>query len=58
MRSDVAIDASKWRIYDGSENRTINDQTDFTIPADSYVILAGDKDTFLADNPNFSGMVL
>lgn len=53
----VSVDASKWRIYDGSANRTINDETDFSIPGNSYVIFAGDKDTFLADNPNFSGTV-
>ncbi len=55
--SAVSVDASKWRIYDGSANRTINDETDFSIPANSYVVFAGDKDTFLADNPNFSGTV-
>ncbi|MDR3519829.1 MAG: lamin tail domain-containing protein [Candidatus Pacebacteria bacterium] len=55
--SDVSVDASKWRIYDGGENRTINGGTDFSVPANSYVIFAGDKDTFLADNPNFSGTV-
>ncbi|HEV7423979.1 MAG TPA: lamin tail domain-containing protein, partial [Candidatus Paceibacterota bacterium] len=55
--SDVSIDASKWRIFDGSANRTINDQVDFSIPSNSYVIFAGDKDTFLADHPGFSGTV-
>jgi hypothetical protein len=55
--SDVSIDASKWRFYDGSGNRTINDEINFSIPTDSYVIFAGDKATFLADNPNFSGTV-
>ncbi len=55
--SDVLIDASKWRIYDGSANRTINDQVDFSIPTGAYVILAGDKDTFLTDYPNFGEVV-
>lgn len=55
--SDISIDASKWRIYDGSGNRTINGEVDFSISADSYVIFAGDKDTFLLDHPNFSGAV-
>ena len=55
--SAVSIDASKWRIYDGGENKTINNEINFSIPANSYVIFAGDKTTFLADNPNFSGTV-
>jgi hypothetical protein len=55
--SEVVIDASKWRIYDGSANRTINGEDNFSIPANSYVILAGDKDTFLADHAGFSGTV-
>jgi len=55
--TDISVDASKWRIYDGSANRTINNQTDFSIPANSYIIFAGDKDTFLADNPSFLGTV-
>jgi hypothetical protein len=41
-------------IYDGSANRTINDQVNFS---GAYVIFAGDKDTFLSDNPGFSGIV-
>lgn len=53
----VSIDASKWRIYDGSANRTINGEVDFSIPANSYVIFAGDKDTFLSDHSGFSGIV-
>ena len=55
--SNVSIDASKWRIYDGSGNRTINGGVNFSIPSLSYVIFAGDKDTFLVDNPSFSGVV-
>ena len=55
--SDVAIDASTWRVYDGSANRTINGEVDFSISAGSYVIFAGDKDTFLADHSGFSGTV-
>jgi len=35
----------------------MNDQEDFTIPANSYVIFAGDKNTFLADNSSFTGTV-
>lgn len=55
--NDVAIDASKWRIYDGSGNRTINGEVDFSISAGGYVIFAGDKDTFLLDHSGFSGIV-
>lgn len=55
--SDVAIDASKWRIYDGGAKRTINGEVNFSIPTGSYVIFAGDKDTFLADHTGFSGTV-
>src|SRR3989338_10425717 len=54
---DLSIDASTWRIYDGSGNRTINSQVNFSIPAGSYIIWAGDKDTFLLDHPGFSGTV-
>lgn len=54
---DVSIDASTWRIYDGSANRTINGEVNFTIPAGGYVIFAGDKDTFLTDHSGFSGTV-
>ena len=54
--SDVVVDGA-WRMYDGAANRTINGQVDFTIPAGAYVIFAGDKDTFLADHPGFSGVV-
>ena len=55
--SAVSVDASIWRIFDGSANKTINDQVNFSIPAGAYVIWAGDKDTFLADHPGFSGVV-
>jgi hypothetical protein len=55
--TDVAIDGATWRIYDGGANRTINDQVNFSIAAGAYVILAGDKDTFLADHAGFSGTV-
>ncbi len=55
--SKVDIDATKWRFYDGSNNRTINNETNFSISAMSYVIFAGDKTTFLSDNPNFRGIV-
>jgi hypothetical protein len=55
--SDIPIDASKWRIYDGAANKTINGEVDFSIPALSYVIFAGNKDTFLAEHTSFSGLV-
>ncbi len=55
--SDVAIDASTWRFYDGGANRTINGEVDFSILAGAFVIFAGDKDIFLADHPAFSGVV-
>ena len=55
--SDINIDASIYRIYDGGANRTINGENNFTIPALSYVVWAGDKDTFLVDHPGFSGTV-
>ncbi|HBA45492.1 hypothetical protein A2W67_01775 [Candidatus Nomurabacteria bacterium RIFCSPLOWO2_02_40_28] len=55
--SVLQVDASKWRVYDGAGNRTINGEVDFTIPAGGYIIFAGDKDTFLSDHPNFSGTV-
>ncbi len=55
--NDITVDASKWRIYDGSANRTINGEVSFSISANSYVIFAGDKDTFLSDNPGFGGVV-
>jgi len=54
---DVSIDASKWRFYDGGANRTINGEVNFSIPALSYVIFAGDKDNFLLDHPGFFGIV-
>ncbi|TSC77613.1 MAG: Uncharacterized protein G01um101424_236 [Parcubacteria group bacterium Gr01-1014_24] len=55
--TDVFIDASTWRVYDGSANRTINGEVNFSITAGSYVIFAGDKDTFLLDHSGFSGVV-
>lgn len=55
--SDIPIDASKWRIYDGAANKTINGEVDFSIPALSYVIFAGNKDTFLTEHTSFSGLV-
>jgi len=56
--SDVAVDASKWRISSGDTTKwTMNNGDNFSIPANSYVIFAGDKSTFLADNPNFSWTV-
>lgn len=54
---DVFVDASSWRINDGVANRTINGEVNFTISAGSFVILAGDKDTFLSDHTGFSGIV-
>lgn len=54
---NISVDASKWRIHDGTSNKTINGEVDFTISAGSYVVLAGDKDTFLADNVGFFGIV-
>ncbi len=53
----ISVDASKWRIYDGSANRTINGEVNFSVPAGSYIIFAGDKDTFLLDHSGFSGVV-
>lgn len=55
--SDVTVDASVWRFYDGGANRTINGEVDFSIIAGAFVIFAGDKDTFLSDHPGFSGVV-
>ncbi|MEK7088565.1 MAG: lamin tail domain-containing protein, partial [Patescibacteria group bacterium] len=55
--SDVNIDATKWRFYDGSGNRTINNEANFSILSGAYVIFAGDKATFLLDHSNFSGVV-
>ncbi|MFA5778230.1 MAG: lamin tail domain-containing protein [Candidatus Paceibacterota bacterium] len=55
--SEISIDASKWRIYDGGSNRTINGEVNFSIPALAYIILAGDKDTFLTDHVGYSGVV-
>jgi hypothetical protein len=55
--SDVNIDASKWRIYDGGGNRTINGEENFVIPSGAFVIFAGDKDTFISDHAGFSGVV-
>ncbi len=54
---NVDVDASKWRIYDGSANRTINGEVNFSIPAGGYIIFAGDKDAFLLDHAGFSGIV-
>lgn len=55
--ADVSIDASKWRFYDGGANRTINGEVNFIIPANSYMIFAGDKDIFLLDHQGFRGVV-
>ncbi len=55
--SEVPVDATKWRIYDGSGNRTLNGEVNFSFPGNSYVVFAGDKDTFLIDHPGFSGTV-
>ncbi len=55
--SDVNIDASSFRIYDGSANRTINGGVNFSIPTNSYIIFVGNKDTFISDHPNFTGTV-
>lgn len=53
----VSVDASKWRLYDGSANRTMNGEVDFSIPSGAYIIFAGDRTTFLADHPGFLGVV-
>jgi len=55
--NSISIDASTWRIYDGSANRTINNQVNFSVPAGAYIIFAGNKDTFLVDHLGFSGTV-
>ncbi len=55
--TDISIDASKWRVFDGGANRTINGEVNFSVPALGYVIFAGDKDTFLLDHPGFTGVV-
>jgi LPXTG-motif cell wall-anchored protein len=52
----VSID-NMWRFNDGSSHY-MNDKNVFTIDPSSFFILTGDKDTFLADHPSFSGLVI
>lgn len=53
----VSIDATKWRFNDGSSHY-MNSKTSFSVPANSYFILTGDKNTFLSDYPGFGGVVI
>ena len=53
-----AIDMTgEWRFNDGSSHY-LNDKNTFSIPADGFIVLAGDKATFLTDHPGFSGTVI
>ena len=53
-----AIDITgEWRFNDGSSHY-LNDKNTFSIPADGFIVLAGDKATFLTDHPGFSGTVI
>jgi hypothetical protein len=51
------VDATKFRFNDGSSHY-VNNKKDFSIPASSYIILSGDKNTFLSDHSGFSGTVI
>lgn len=55
--SPVSVDASKWRFNDGSSHY-MNSKVDFSVPAQSYFILTGDKNTFLSDHPGFGGVAI
>lgn len=55
--NDILIDTSKWRFSDGSLHY-LNDKVNFTVLGQSYFILTGDKNTFLAKYPDFSGLVV
>ena len=48
--------SSAWRFDDGSTSlHYINE--DLTIPPNGYAVLADDKNTFLSEYPNFSGLI-
>ncbi len=53
----VSVDASTWRFSDGS-GHYMNDKVDFSIPAGAYIIITGNKTTFLSDHSLFSGTVI
>ena len=55
--SPTSIDALKWRFNDGASHY-LNNKVDFSVPAQSYFILTGDKNTFMADHTNFAGTVI
>lgn len=55
--SPVSIDASKWRFNDGSSHY-MNNKVGFSVPANSFFILTGDRATFDIDHPGFSGAVI
>lgn len=53
----ASIDALKWRFNDGASHY-LNNKVDFSVPAQSYFILTGDKNTFLADHASFPGTAI
>jgi hypothetical protein len=56
--SETAVDITEdWRFNDGSSH-LMNNQEIFSIPANSYIILASNKDTFLSEHVGFLGIVI
>ncbi len=54
--SDETVDFSNWKILENLVNHTVKFISGSeTIPSKSYFIVADNSQTFLMDNPNFSG---
>ena len=54
---DAESDIDSIRIIENDVRHTLTGDI-VTIPAESYVVIASDTDTFLSDHPNFNGIVL
>ncbi len=50
------VDITGWRFYENDTNHKITGEN-FSIPANSYFIVANNVDKFSEDNPSFSGLL-
>jgi len=54
----LAIEITKWKFYEGETNHAIKNTTAETLlNPNSYAVIADNPDTFLADYPEFSGLL-
>jgi len=51
------VDLSKWKISENSTNHNLNFTSSSVLPPDTYAVITDDKEKFLEDYPNYSGLI-